>query len=121
MRTKKRTPDYGAISRRSIQNDFKRYKGTRKGRNARKSKIRPQIENTPEINAERRVLFVGENSSYYKLRSFIVGKLVRLVQKSSVGGWVCEFVHDDDRKAINHAAGWSDNKKQYLLDCVKFK
>lgn len=56
-----------------------------------------------------------------KLRSFIVGKLVRLVQKSSVGGWVCEFVHDDDRKAINHAAGWSDNKKQYLLDCVKFK
>lgn len=115
MRTKKRTPDYGAISRRSIQNDFKRVQSTRKGRNARKSK------NPPEINAERRVLFVGENSSYYKLRSFIVGKLVRLVQKSSVGGWVCEFVHDDDRKAINHAAGWSDNKKQYLLDCVKFK
>lgn len=28
---------------------------------------------------------------------------------------------DDDRKAINHAAGWSDNKKQYLLDCIKFK
>ena len=111
----KKTPDYGAISRRSIQNDFKRVQ-----RYPEREK-RPQIENLPEINAERRVLFVGENSGYYKLRSFIVGKLVRLVQKSSVGGWVCEFVHDDDRKAINHAAGWSDNKKQYLLDCVKFK
>lgn len=115
MRTKQRTPDYGAISRRSIQNDFKRVQ-----RYPEREK-RPQIENLPEINAERRVLFVGENSGYYKLRSFIVGKLVRLVLKSSVGGWVCEFVHDDDRKAINHAAGWSDNKKQYLLDCVKFK
>lgn len=112
MRTKKRTPDYRAISRRSIKNDFRRVQ------TCPEREKRPQIENPPEINAERRVLFVGENSSYYKLRSFIVGKLV---QKSSVGGWVCEFVHDDDRKAINHAAGWSDNKKQYLLDCVKFK
>ena len=115
MRMKKRTPDYGAISRRSIKNDFKRlqtYQAEEK---------RLQIENPPEINAERRVLFVGENSGYYKLRSFIVGKLVRLIEQSSIGGWICEFVYDDDRKAINAAAGWSDNKKQYLLDCVKFK
>lgn len=115
MRTKKRQPDYGAISRSSIKKDFQRVQ-----RYPAEGK-RPQIGNPPEINAERRVLFVGENSGYYKLRSFIVGKLVRLVQKSSVGGYVCEFVHDDDRKAINQAAGWSDNKKQYLLDCVKFK
>lgn len=115
MRIKKGQPDYGAISRRSIKNDFRRVQ------TYSEREKRPQIENPPEINAGRRVLFVGENSGYYKLRSFIVGKLVRLVQKSSVGGWVCEFVHDDDRKAINHAAGWSDNKKQYLLDCVKFK
>lgn len=115
MRTKKRTPDYGAISRRSIQNDFKRVQ-----RYPEREK-RPQIENLPEINAERRVLLVSENSGYYKLRSFIVGKLVRLVQKSSVGGWIVEFVYDDDRKAINHAAGWSDMKKEYLLDGVKFK
>lgn len=112
MRTKKRIVDYGAISRRSIKSDFKTYSEREK---------RPQIENPPEINAERRVLFVGENSSYYKLRSFLVGKLVRLVEESSVGGWVCEFVHDDDRRSINNAAGWSDRKKQYLLDCVKFK
>lgn len=115
MRTKKRTPDFGAISRASIKRDFQRVQ------RYPKEKKRPQIENPPEINAERRVLFVGENSSYYKLRSFIVGKLVRLVQESSVGGWVCEFVHDDDRRAINNAAGWSDSKKQYLFDCVKFK
>lgn len=37
------------------------------------------------------------------------------------GGWVCEFVHEDDRRAINNAAGWSDSKKQYLFDFVKFK
>lgn len=115
MRTKKRTPDFGAISRASIKRDFQRVQ-----RYPKEGK-RPQIENPPEINAERRVLFVGENSSYYKMRSFIVGKLVRLVQESSVGGWVCEFVHDDDRKAINNAAGWSDSKKQYLFDCIKFK
>ena len=115
MRTKQRQPDFGEISRRSVKNAFKRlqiYPAEEK---------RQQIENPPEINAERRVLFVGENSGYYKFRSFIVGKLVRLIEQSSMGGWVCEFVHDDDRKAINHAAGWSDNKKQYLLDCVKLK
>jgi hypothetical protein len=115
MRTKKRTPDYGAISRRSIQNDFKRVQ-----RYPEREK-RPQIENPPEINAERRVLFVSENSAYYRYRSFFVGKLVRLIKQSNVGGWIVGFVYDDDRKAINHAAGWSDMKKEYLLDSVKFK
>lgn len=33
----------------------------------------------------------------------------------------CVLGRGDDRKAINNAAGWSDCKKQYLLDCVKFK
>lgn len=114
MRTKQRTPDYGEISRRSIRSDFKRVQRyTRKGK-------RPEIENPPEPNAERRVLFVSENSSYYRYRYFFVGKLVRLIKKSDVGGWIVEFVHDDERKAINHAAGWSNDKKQYLLDCVKF-
>ena len=115
MRTKKRTPDYGAISRASIKRDFQRVQ------RYPEREHRQRREVPPAINAERRVWVGGEESGYYKLRSFIVGKLVRLVQKASVGGWVCEFVHDDDRKAINHAAGWSDNKKQYLLDCVKFK
>lgn len=61
MRTKQRTPDYGAISRRSIQNDFKRVQ-----RYPERDK-RPQIENLPEINAERRVLFVGEALRLYSL------------------------------------------------------
>lgn len=115
MRTGKSKTDYGAICRRSVRKDFNLVQTYHP---AKKS---PQIENLPEINAERRVLFVGENSSYYKYRSFIVGKLVRLIEKSNMGAWRCEFVHDDDRRALNHAAGWSDNKFQYLFDCVKFK
>ena len=47
--------------------------------------------------------------------------MVRLIKQSNVGGWIVGFVYDDDRKAINHAAGWSDMKKEYLLDGVKFK
>lgn len=115
MRTKKPTPDFRAISRRSIKSDFNRvqsYPGREK---------RPQEQKEPEINAERRVAFVGEASSYYKYRQFIVGKLVRLVRQSSVGGWVCEFVHDDDRVALNNAAGWSDLKSEYLFDNIKLK
>lgn len=54
MRTKQRTPDYGAISRRSIQNDFKRVQ-----RYPEREK-RPQIENLPEINAERRVCLLAK-------------------------------------------------------------
>lgn len=114
MRTKQRTPDYREISRCSIKNDFRvqRYPPKQK---------RPEIEFLPEINAERRVTFIGENSSYYKFRFLIVGKLVRLKEKSNYGGWICEFVHDEDRKALNNAAGWSDNKNEYLFDCAKFK
>lgn len=117
MRTKKRQPDYGAISRRSIQNDFKRVQ-----RYPEREK-RPQIEELPKINAERRIIHISEVSGYAKFARYIVGKLVRLKEKANVGGnsWYCEFVHDDDRKALNMAAGWSDNKKLYLLDGIKFK
>lgn len=99
MRTKKRTPDFGAISRSSIKKDFQRVQ-----RYPAEEK-RPQIEEFPKINAERRIIHISEVSGY------------------AVGGnsWYCEFVHDDDRKALNMAAGWSDKKKLYLLDCVKFK
>lgn len=61
MRTKKRIVDYGAISRRSIKSDFRRvqiYSEREK---------RPQIENSPEINAERRVLFVGTRTKGNKV------------------------------------------------------
>ena len=117
MRTKKRTPDFGAISRSSIKKDFQRvqiYPAEEK---------RPQIEELPKINAERRIIHISEVSGYAKFARYIVGKLVRLKEKANVGGnsWYCEFVYDDDRKALNMAAGWSDNKKLYLLDGIKFK
>ncbi len=114
MRTKQKPKsDFLTDSRRSIQKDFQRYSQREKT---------PKIEDSPKINAERRIAFVGEKSEYFRFRSFIVGKKVRLIRESVVGGgWVCEFIHDDDRKALNRAGGWSDNKKQYLFDCVKFK
>lgn len=117
MRTKKRTPDFGAISRSSIKKDFQRVQSTPPRKNARKSK------NCQKINAERRIIHISEVSGYAKFARYIVGKLVRLKEKANVGGnsWYCEFVHDDDRKALNMAAGWSDNKKLYLLDGIKFK
>ena len=107
MRTKKRTPDFGAISRSSIKKDFQRVQ-----RYPAEEK-RPQIEEMPKINAERRIIHISEVSGYAKFARYIVGKLVRLKEKANVGGnsWYCEFVHDDDRKALNMAAGWSDNKK----------
>lgn len=116
MRTTKNSkPDFGAISRRSMQRDF------RMVQTYHREEKRRETENPPEISSIRRVMFVGENSSYYKFRAQIVGKLVRLLRQSSVGGWVCEFVHDDDRQKLNEAAGWSETKTEYLLDCVKFK
>lgn len=47
-----------------------------------------------------------------------------LVCKKGVGDSTTgyyQFIHDDDRKALNDAAGWSDNKKQYLLERPKLK
>lgn len=115
MRVKKRIPDFCAISRRSIRRDFEYGKIYARGEKRR------EIANSPEINSERRIIFVGENSSYFKLRAFLLGRHVRLVEQSSVGGWVCEFVRDDDRQALNTAAGWSESKDRYLFDNVKFK
>ena len=117
MRTKKRKPDYGAISRSSIKKDFQRVQ-----RYPTEGKT-PQIEELPKINAERRIIHISDVSGYAKFARYIVGKLVRLKGKANVGGnsWYCEFVHDDDRKTLNMAAGWSDNKKLYLLDGIKFK
>lgn len=117
MRTKKRTPDFGAISKRSIKRDFQRVQTYPTEQKA------PQIEELPKINAERRIIHISETSGYTKFARYIVGKLVRLKEKANVGGnsWYCEFVHDDDRKALNTAAGWSDRKTTYLFDGVKFK
>lgn len=112
---KKRSADFSEISRRSMQKDFKRAQVY-----PREEKSR-EIDALPSQNAERRIIFVGENSSYFRLRSFLLGRAVRIIEPASVGGWICEFVNESDRTDINAAAGWSDRKRQYLFDCVKFK
>ena len=78
MRTKKRQPDYGAISRSSIKKDFQRVQ-----RYPAEEK-RPQIEELPKINAERRIIHISEVSGYAKFARCIVGKLVRLKEKRTL-------------------------------------
>lgn len=104
--------DYKAVSVRSIAKDFRYFANQRQ---------KPKPNTPPEPQGIRRVQFVGENSPYYKNRHLIVGKLIRLIAKGYVGGWICEFVHDEDSKALNRANGWSDEKKEYLFDNIKFK
>lgn len=115
MRTKQR--DFGAISRASVKRDFK-IKET-----PTPKQKRAQNQNKPKITDELRVASIEEKSAYSKYARYIVGRLVRIIEKANFGSnsWHCEFVYDDDRKALNAAAGWSDRKRQYLFDGVKFK
>ena len=106
MRLKKRETDFRAISRDSMRRDFNRVQTYhQKGK-------RPEIKKQPELNAVRRIAFISENSSYYKQR---------IIKPIETGGFICEFVYDADRRALNDNAGWSDMKKEYLFDCIKFK
>lgn len=98
------------IVRRSIRKDFA---------NAHFKKMGTQVKTPHPINT-RRIGEVLEQSDYYKFRRFLVGKLIRIIRESASGNWV-EFVNDSDRQALNNAAGWSNNKRQYLLNAVKFK
>ena len=77
---KKRTPDFGAISRSSIKRDFQRVQ------RYPKEEKRPEIEELPKINAERRIIHISETSAYAKFARFIVGKLIRIREKANVGG-----------------------------------
>jgi len=97
--------DYSEIVRRSIRKDF-----AHANFNAREPKTQKKTH---------RVLELGKPSGYYQFRKYIVGKLVRIIGPGSICGTWVEFVHDADRDALNKAGGWTD-KRQYLLDCVKF-
>ncbi len=101
--------DYGELVRRSIRKDFARANFKKAGR----APFVPHPVNT------KRVVSVNERCEYYRFRTFFVGRLVRLLEQSSTGVWV-EFVRDDERVKLNAAAGWSDNKKRYLLQGAKF-
>lgn len=101
--------DYNELVRRSIRQDFAKanYK-----RNARAPK-------TPHPKNTKRVLSVNEQCEYYRFRKYFVGRLVRIVDNAISGVWV-EFVRDADRECLNAAAGWSGNKRKYLLQGAKF-
>lgn len=114
MRTKIRKPDFGAVSRASIKRDFEKVQLHPKANKM------PKNEDSIKITDALRISYVGEKSDYYKYRNLIAGKLVRVLKKTTIGK-ICSFVYDDDRKALNKAAGWSDNKKEYLFNCIKFK
>lgn len=117
MRTKNKNIDFAAISKRSVKRDFKN------NQELATNKETAIIEHESLLNSEFRIASVQESSSYNKYYRYIIGKLVRLIERSnmSANSWYCEFIYDDDRKALNKAAGWSDNKRKYLFDGVKFK
>lgn len=128
MRVNKKT-DFEAISRRSIKRDFfpeqiyiRKKKTPEKGK---EHKIRKKPEPMEAQDGKTyRIQLISTQCQYSKLAKFFVGKLVRLTRKTGIGdsttGWY-EFVHDMDRQALNQAAGWSDNKKEYLLERPKLK
>ena len=74
-----------------------------------------------EKSKQARITKISANSEYYKYRNLLISKSVRLIAKSKIGYWYCEFIFDEDRRALNEAAGWSNNKNVYLLDNVQFK
>lgn len=103
MNTKR---NYNALVRLSIGRDFR-------NANFRKKEVQEShIRRVSELNAA---------SSYAPYKKLVIGKLVRILSSGTYGGMWVEFVYEDDRQALNKAAGWSDEKKKYLLDGVKFK
>lgn len=120
----KRKTDFEAISRRSIKRDFFSERIYIQGKKMPENEKTQKITITsPDEGETKRISTINQACMYAKYARFFVGKLVRLVSKKGVGDSTTyyEFVHDEDRKALNQAAGWSDNKKQYLLYRPKFK
>lgn len=102
--------NYSELVRRSIRKDFA---------NANFKKL-AKGPKTPHPANTKRVLELNPNCQYYKFRRFFEKRLVRLLRESIVGGIWVEFVNDADRKQLNDAAGWTDLKKEYLLQGAKF-
>ena len=102
--------DYNELARRSIRKDFAKANFKRNGR----------APKTPHSKHTRRVLDLNETSGYAQFRRLIVGRLVRIIEPGYNGGYWVEFVQDADRDALNVAAGWSKDKRRFLLEGVKF-
>lgn len=102
--------DYNELVRRSIRKDFAKANFKRNGR----------APKTPNPKHTRRVVELNETSGYARFRRYIVGRLVRIIESGYNGGYWVEFVRDADRVSLNAAAGWSKDKRRFLLDGVKF-
>ena len=102
--------DYNELIRRSIRRDFAKANFKRNGR----------APKTPHPKNTRRVLELNDTSGYREFRRYIVGRLVQIIERGYNGGFWVEFVRDSDRNALNTAAGWSNDKRRFLLDGVKF-
>lgn len=108
-----KTFELRGIVERSVKKDF------------RKRKIYSNT-NKNEMNGKQagitgRISFIDKRCEYARFARFFVGRMVRLVEGiTDRKGWY-QFIHDEDRKALNEAAGWSDRKKLYLLENPKFK
>lgn len=100
--------DYSELVRKSIKKDFAKANFKR---NARTPKTRK-----PKT---KRVLELFETSAYYRFRKLIVGRLVRVIEQGTIGGYWVEFVNKTDQDELNRVAGWTD-KRLFLLDGVKF-
>lgn len=103
--------DYGLASRLSIQRDFL---------NASFNRATPREQRPKRENNVKRIISMDDHCDYKQYRRFFVGKLVRIVATAQSGGKWVSFVHEEDKKALNSAAGWSENKCQYLLYGVKY-
>lgn len=102
--------DYNELVRQSIRKDFAKANFKRNGR-------APRI---PHPKNTKRVLAINEQCAYYRFRKYFVGHLVRIVEAAIIGGVWVEFVNKDDRTKLNNAAGWTDDKRRYLLQGAKF-
>lgn len=104
----------GKLSRQSMQKDFSQY--------GRKPEKKSEVDNPVQEGAEKRVSAISDKCEYSKFARLIVGNTVRLVRRSIfTNSWVCEFVFEEDRLKLNKAGGWSNSKKEYIFEGLKFK
>ena len=101
--------DWNELVRRSIRKDFATANFKRNGR----------VPRTPHPKNTKRILALNEQCEYYKFRKYFVGRLVRIIDQAFSGVWV-EFVKEGDREHLNNVAGWTNNKRRYLLQGAKF-
>lgn len=100
--------NYREISMKSIKRDFQKAEP-----------IRYQAPKPQQTDDFVKIIRV-EDGDYSKYARFLVGKKVKIKERTPYGIRI-EFVFDDDRKALNHEAGWSDRKREYVINGLKVK